>query len=87
MGRSMGKGGDRGNFTHQAKKGRFSGGYSGGGGGHLMAPSGGSNMTPMGFNPGVVAPAAIGQAVAALLAGQGAGLGIGEFSWWATYDE
>ncbi|KAL7174476.1 hypothetical protein ACSBR2_033681 [Camellia fascicularis] len=52
--------------------------YSSGGGsgpGHLMAPSGPS----VGYNPAVAAPAltpALGQALTALLATQGAGLGI-----------
>ncbi|KAK1396620.1 UBP1-associated protein 2A [Heracleum sosnowskyi] len=59
-------------YHHVAKKSRYS---SGGGGGHLMAPSGPS----VGYNPGV-APAgaltpALGQALTALLATQGAGLG------------
>ncbi|KAL2557293.1 UBP1-associated protein 2B [Forsythia ovata] len=49
---------------------------SGTGSGHLMAPSHGPTVPGVGFNP-AVAPAAIGQAVAALLATQGAGLGIG----------
>ncbi|KAL1817282.1 hypothetical protein DCAR_0521705 [Daucus carota subsp. sativus] len=61
----------QGGYHHVAKKGR----YSTGGGGHLMAPSGPS----VGYNPGV-APAgaltpALGQALTALLATQGAGLG------------
>ncbi|KAG6433608.1 hypothetical protein SASPL_105223 [Salvia splendens] len=59
----------QGHHHHQAKRGRFAGHT----GGHLMAPSAGPAG---GFNP-AVAPAAIGQAVAALLATQGAGLGIG----------
>ncbi|KAL8146000.1 hypothetical protein AgCh_003946 [Apium graveolens] len=58
-------------YHHVAKKSR----YTSGGGGHLMAPSGPS----VGYNPGV-APAgaltpALGQALTALLATQGAGLG------------
>ncbi|GER39340.1 RNA-binding (RRM/RBD/RNP motifs) family protein [Striga asiatica] len=57
----------QGNYRHTAKKGRYSSA-----GGHLMAP----NTGQVGYNP-AVAPAAIGQAVAALLATQGAGLGIG----------
>ncbi|XP_047979625.1 UBP1-associated protein 2A-like [Salvia hispanica] len=57
---------------HQAKRGR----YAGHSGGHLMAPSAGPAVPSGGFGP-AVAPAAIGQAVAALLATQGAGLGIG----------
>ncbi|KAA8544480.1 hypothetical protein F0562_022480 [Nyssa sinensis] len=53
--------------------------YSSGGGagtGHLMAPSG----PPVGFNPAVAAPAltpALGQALTALLATQGAGVAMG----------
>ncbi|XP_051134252.1 UBP1-associated protein 2A-like [Andrographis paniculata] len=65
-------------YYHQpAKKGRYAG-SSGVGhtGAHLMAPSAGPAVPPVGFNPGVP-PAALGQAVAALLATQGAGLGIG----------
>ncbi|KAL8157155.1 hypothetical protein AgCh_002022 [Apium graveolens] len=58
-------------YHHAAKKNT----YTSGGGGHLMAPSGRS----VGFNPGV-APAgaltpALVQALTALLATQGAGLG------------
>ncbi|GFP97601.1 ubp1-associated protein 2a [Phtheirospermum japonicum] len=67
--------GNQGNYRHAAKKGRyFSGGNEGAGptGGQMMAP----NAGPAGYNS-AVAPAAIGQAVAALLATQGAGLGIG----------
>ncbi|KAI3461185.1 hypothetical protein Pfo_017848 [Paulownia fortunei] len=72
--------GNQGNYHHTAKKGRYSGSSEGVGHtvGHLMAPSAGQAMPSMGFNP-AVAPAAIGQAVAALLATQGAGLGIGNF--------
>ncbi|KAL3828669.1 hypothetical protein ACJIZ3_017471 [Penstemon smallii] len=72
--------GHQGHYNHQAKKGRYGGSSGGVGhtGGHLMAPSAGPAVPSMGFNPGV-APAAIGQAVAALLATQGAGLGIGNF--------
>ncbi|CAA2977849.1 UBP1-associated 2A-like [Olea europaea subsp. europaea] len=66
--------GQQGYYHHSAKKGKYAG-SSGTGGGHLMAPSHGPTV-PVGFNP-AVAPAAIGQAVAALLATQGAGLGIG----------
>ncbi|CAA0813178.1 UBP1-associated protein 2A [Striga hermonthica] len=69
--------GNQGNYRHQAKKGRYSSGSSEGMrpvGGHMMAP----NPGQVGYSPGV-APAAIGQAVAALLATQGAGLGIGNF--------
>ncbi|KAL3653287.1 hypothetical protein CASFOL_002968 [Castilleja foliolosa] len=66
----------QGYYNHPAKKGKYAG-SSGSGhmGGHLMAPSAGPGASA-GFNQGV-APAAIGQAVAALLATQGAGLGIG----------
>ncbi|KAL0371006.1 UNVERIFIED_CONTAM: UBP1-associated protein 2A [Sesamum angustifolium] len=69
--------GHQGYYHHPAKKGRYAG-SSGVGhtGGHLMAPSAGPAVPSVGFNP-AVAPAAIGQAVAALLATQGAGLGIG----------
>lgn len=52
------------------------GGGGSGGPGHLMAPS----APAVGFNPGVAAPAlnpALGQALTALLATQGAGLGLG----------
>ncbi|GFZ18080.1 UBP1-associated protein 2A [Actinidia rufa] len=63
--------------SSRKEKGRYSsGGGAGAGTGHLMAPSGPS----MGFNPAVAAPAltpALGQALTALLASQGAGLGIG----------
>ncbi|CAA0826231.1 UBP1-associated protein 2A [Striga hermonthica] len=65
----------QGNCRHTAKKGRYSSGSGDGmmpAGGHLMAP----NPGQVGYNQ-AVAPAAIGQAVAALLATQGAGLGIG----------
>ncbi|CAA0805923.1 UBP1-associated protein 2A [Striga hermonthica] len=67
----------QGYYGHPSKKGKY-GGASGVGhtGGHLMAPSGGPGVPAAGFNQ-VVAPEAIGQAVAALLATQGAGLGIG----------
>ncbi|XP_057479987.1 UBP1-associated protein 2A-like [Actinidia eriantha] len=61
--------------SSRKEKGRYSSG-GGAGTGHLMAPSGPS----MGFNPAVAAPAltpALGQALTALLASQGAGLGIG----------
>ncbi|KAG6411372.1 hypothetical protein SASPL_129453 [Salvia splendens] len=69
--------GHQGYYHHQAKKGRYAGsGGVGHTGGHLMAPSAGPAVPSVGFNP-AVAPAAIGQAVAALLATQGAGLGIG----------
>ncbi|KAL1545294.1 hypothetical protein AAHA92_22037 [Salvia divinorum] len=67
----------QGYYHHQAKRGRYAGsGGVGHTGGHLMAPSAGPAVPSGGFNP-AVAPAAIGQAVAALLATQGAGLGIG----------
>ena len=62
-------------YQHPAKKGKYSGGSGSGAAasaGHLMAPSG---PAPVGFNP-AVAPA-LGQALTALLATQGAGLGIG----------
>ncbi|EPS65588.1 hypothetical protein M569_09190 [Genlisea aurea] len=64
-------------YHHSAKKGRYAG-SSGAGhtSGHVMAPNAGPQVPPMGFNP-AVAPAALGQAVAAILATQGAGLGIG----------
>ncbi|KAK6153194.1 hypothetical protein DH2020_012833 [Rehmannia glutinosa] len=67
----------QGHYHHPTKKGRYAG-SSGAGhtGGHLMAPSAGTGLPSVGYNP-AVAPAAIGQAVAALLATQGAGLGIG----------
>ncbi|KAL0435277.1 UNVERIFIED_CONTAM: UBP1-associated protein 2A [Sesamum radiatum] len=63
--------GHQGYYHHPAKKGRYAG-SSGVGhtGGHLMAPSAGPTVPSVGFNP-AVAPAAIGQAVAALLATQG----------------
>ncbi|CAA0833522.1 UBP1-associated protein 2A [Striga hermonthica] len=70
--------GHQGYYGHSSKKGKY-GGSGGGGhaGGHLMAPSGGQPGIPAaGFNQ-AVAPEAIGQAVAALLATQGAGLGFG----------
>ncbi|XP_022865466.1 UBP1-associated protein 2A-like, partial [Olea europaea var. sylvestris] len=67
--------GQQGYYHHSAKKGKYAG-SSGTGGGHLMAPSHGATVPAVGFNPSV-APAALGQAVAALLATQGAGLGIG----------
>lgn len=68
--------GHQGYYHHPAKKGRYAGSAGvGHTGGHLMAPSAGP-VPSVGFNP-AVAPAAIGQAVAALLATQGAGLGIG----------
>lgn len=53
-----------------------SGGSAGAGSaGHLMAPSG---PAPVGYNPAVAAVTpALGQALTALLATQGAGLGIG----------
>lgn len=72
--------GNQGYYHHIAKKGRYSGTSEGVGhtGGHLMAPSIGSAMPSMGFNQ-AVPPAAIGQAVAALLASQGAGFGIDNF--------
>ncbi|CAK9165705.1 unnamed protein product [Ilex paraguariensis] len=60
---------------HAAKKGKYSSG-GGSGPGHLMAPSG---PPAVGFNPAVGAPAlapALGQALTAFLATQGAGLGI-----------
>ncbi|GFS37817.1 UBP1-associated protein 2A [Actinidia rufa] len=63
--------------SSRKEKGKYSsGGGAGAGTGHLMAPSGPS----MGFNPAVAAPAltpALGQALTALLASQGAGLGLG----------
>ncbi|KAD3640073.1 hypothetical protein E3N88_29296 [Mikania micrantha] len=64
-----------GGHHHPSKKSKYSGSGGGGGGGHghLMAPSGPS----MGYNP-AVPPAltpALGQALTALLATQGAGLG------------
>ncbi|KAL6499654.1 hypothetical protein OROGR_027564 [Orobanche gracilis] len=67
--------GNQGHYRHTSKKGRYSGSSEGMRpmGGHLMAPNAGQQM---GYNP-AMAPAAIGQAVAALLATQGAGLGIG----------
>ncbi|XP_057484055.1 UBP1-associated protein 2A-like [Actinidia eriantha] len=61
--------------SSRKEKGKYSSG-GGAGTGHLMAPSGPS----MGFNPAVAAPAltpALGQALTALLASQGAGLGLG----------
>lgn len=63
-------------YHHHSKKSKYSGGGGGGGGGsgHLMAPSGPS----AGYNPAVANPAltpALGQALTALLATQGAGLG------------
>lgn len=71
---------------HHAKKGKYSTGAADAG--HLMAPSGPSAMgyspgvAAAGFNPGVAAGApglnpALGQALTALLATQGAGLGLG----------
>ncbi|GMI92096.1 hypothetical protein like AT2G41060 [Hibiscus trionum] len=72
---------------HHAKKGKYS--SSGSEAGHLMAPSGpaavGVGFNPgvaAGFNPGVAANApalnpVLGQALTALLASQGAGLGLG----------
>ncbi|KAL6519043.1 hypothetical protein OROHE_017467 [Orobanche hederae] len=69
--------GHKGYYSHPAKKGKYAG-SSGVGhmSGHLMAPSAGRGVPSSGFNQ-TVAPAAIGQAVAALLATQGAGLGFG----------
>ncbi|KAJ8529074.1 hypothetical protein K7X08_035909 [Anisodus acutangulus] len=63
-------------YQHPAKKGKYSGGSgSAGSAGHLMAPSG---PAPVGYNPAVAAVTpALGQALTALLATQGAGLGIG----------
>lgn len=67
----------QGYYHPSSKKGKYAGGSGvGHTGGHLMAPSAGSAMHSMGLNP-AVAPAALGQAVAALLASQGAGLGFG----------
>ncbi|GER55022.1 RNA-binding (RRM/RBD/RNP motifs) family protein [Striga asiatica] len=68
----------QGYYGHSLKKGKYGGSSSvGHAGGHLMAPSGGPPGIPAaGFNQ-AVAPEAIGQAVAALLATQGAGLGFG----------
>ncbi|MBA0774540.1 hypothetical protein Gotri_009742, partial [Gossypium trilobum] len=73
---------------HHSKKGKYS--SSGSETGHLMAPSGpaavGVGFNPgvaaAGFNPGVAAAApalnpVLGQALTALLASQGAGLGLG----------
>ncbi|CAN4123205.1 unnamed protein product [Withania somnifera] len=62
-------------YQHPAKKGKYSGGSAGGGsGGHLMAPSG---PAPVAYNPAVAAVTpALGQALTALLATQGA-VGIG----------
>ncbi|OMO91477.1 hypothetical protein COLO4_18349 [Corchorus olitorius] len=70
---------------HHAKKGKYSSGGSDAG--HLMAPSGPAAVgfnpgVAAGFNPGVAAAApalnpALGQALTALLATQGAGLGLG----------
>ncbi|KAK9065144.1 hypothetical protein SSX86_016527 [Deinandra increscens subsp. villosa] len=65
-----------GGHHHPAKKSKYSGSGGGGGGhgGHMMAPAGPS----MGYNPalppGALTPA-LGQALTALLATQGAGLG------------
>ncbi|XP_060197063.1 UBP1-associated protein 2A-like [Lycium barbarum] len=64
-------------YQHPAKKGKYSGGSGSAGGstGHLMAPSG---PAPVGYNPAVAAVTpALGQALTALLATQGANLGIG----------
>ncbi|KAL5831657.1 hypothetical protein ACOSQ4_017011 [Xanthoceras sorbifolium] len=60
-------------YHHHSKKGKYS---SSSGPGHLMAPSG----PPVGYNPGVAAAAqalnpALGQALSALLASPGLGLG------------
>ncbi|XP_051141827.1 UBP1-associated protein 2A-like [Andrographis paniculata] len=64
-------------YNHPAKKAKYAGSSGGGrGGGHMMAPPAGPPVPSAGLNPSV-APAAIGQAVAALLATQGPGLGIG----------
>ncbi|TMW95679.1 hypothetical protein EJD97_008509 [Solanum chilense] len=61
-------------YQHPAKKGKYSGSGAGSAG-HLMAPSG---PAPVGYNPAVAAVTpALGQALTALLATQGAGLGIG----------
>ncbi|KAL2507077.1 UBP1-associated protein 2A [Forsythia ovata] len=70
--------GQQGYYHPSSKKGKYAGNSGGVGhtGGHLMAPSAGPTMPSMGLNP-AVAPAALGQAVAALLASQGAGLSIG----------
>ncbi|GFZ18071.1 UBP1-associated protein 2A [Actinidia rufa] len=68
--------------SSRKEKGRYSSG-GGAGTGHLMAPSGPS----MGFNPAVAAPAltpALGQALTALLASQGAGLGIARWQLWES---
>ncbi|XP_073054093.1 UBP1-associated protein 2B-like [Primulina eburnea] len=70
--------GQQGYYQRTVKRGKYA--ESSGGmlhtSGHLMAPSAGPAVPPMTFNH-PVPPAAIGQAVAALLATQGAGLGIG----------
>lgn len=61
-------------YHPRKEKNKYSSG--GTGPGHLMAPS----APAVGFNPGVAAPAlnpALGQALTALLASQGAGLGLG----------
>ncbi|KZV30586.1 hypothetical protein F511_05736 [Dorcoceras hygrometricum] len=70
--------GQLGHYHHAAKRGKFGGGRGGmrHAGGHLMAPSAGTTAPAVGFGH-AVPPAAIGQAVAALLATQGASLGIG----------
>lgn len=63
-------------YQHTAKKGKYSAGGAGSAAnstGHLVAP--GPGPAAVGFNP-AVAPA-LGQALTALLATQGAGLGIG----------
>ncbi|KAG8388907.1 hypothetical protein BUALT_Bualt02G0174100 [Buddleja alternifolia] len=64
-------------YHHAAKKGRYGGSSRGAGhtSGHMMAPSAGPALPSAGFNP-AAAPAAIGQAVAALLANQGSDMGI-----------
>ncbi|KAF5751648.1 hypothetical protein HS088_TW02G00664 [Tripterygium wilfordii] len=61
---------------HHSKKGKYTSAGPGPARGHLMAPSG----PAVGFNPGVAPQPlnpALGQALTALLATQGAGLGIG----------
>lgn len=63
-----------GGHYHHSKKGKYSSAATSSAPGHLMAPSG----PPVGYNPGVAAPAlnpALGQALTALLASPGLGLG------------
>ncbi|KAD7477960.1 hypothetical protein R6Q59_007515 [Mikania micrantha] len=65
-----------GHHHHPAKKAKYSGVRGGPGQGHLMASSG----PPVGYTPAIPPPAltpVLGQALTALLASQGAGLGIG----------